>query len=296
MKRPIITLEDGTEVLDTTGDVDAFEYGGGVLFRAPDRRGIFWSFWSGRDLGEKNYRVFTAPIPLDVIEFFEPDPNELSKISEIHIRDIRKMGRSKNPIERLQVVMAIRDCDGASRVDPAHEPEIVSLYELSARWGAVFGLETDKVSMIELEDFIIRETVHKDYECGCVDGTYLGRHTEYKHALCAIADFMKHYGLERSNVFHEHEQGQLELVVWELETFVDKIPKRRAKLPEARWRNAMKRYVTSEILRKGITKQTQGQRNVVKERRRASARIAQKDRVARARAMRRSMEEIYGNS
>ena len=295
MKRPIITLEDGTEVLDTTGDVDAFEHGGGVLFRAPDRRGTFWTFWSARELGEKNYRVFTAPIPPDVIEYFDPDLKELALVSGIELREVRKLSRSKNPAERLQLVMAIRDCSGASRVDPAHEPELMSVHELSERWGAVFGIDAGDIPMVDYEDFIIRETPFKDYECGSVDGKYLGRHKEYKHALCAIADCMKEWGRDRSNVFHEHEHGKLELVVWERETFVGKIPKRRGKLPEARWRNSMKRYVTSEIRRKGIDKKAEAQRNVTRDRRRAKSRIAQKDRVERARTMRRSMEEIYGS-
>lgn len=295
MKRPIITLEDGTEVLETTGDVDAFEHGGGVLYRAPNRRGVFWTFWSARDLGEKNFRVFTAPVPPDVIEYFSPDIKELSLVSGFDIRDIRRLSRSKDHSERLQLVAAIRDSSGASRIDPSHEPEILTPWELSDRWGGVFGLPSGEVPMIELEDFIVRETPHGDYECGCVDGVYLGRHQEYKFALCAIADHMRQYGLERSNVFHEHEHGKLELVTWDPSTFVGKIPKRRGKLPEAKWRNAMKRYVTSEIRRKGIDKQAKAQRDLTKERRRAKARIAQNDRIERARAMRRSMEEIYRN-
>lgn len=295
MKRPIITLEDGTEVLETTGDVDAFEHGGGVLFRAPHRRGTFWTFWSSRELGEKSYRVFTAPIPPDVIEHFEPDLKELTFVSGIDLREMRKLSRSKNPVERLHLVMAIRDCNGASRVDPEHEPEIMSIHELSERWGAVFGIDAGEIPMVDYEDFIIRETPFRDYECGSVDGKYLGRYQEYKHALCAIADCMKEWGRDNSNVFHEHEREKLELVAWERDTFVGKIPKRRGKLPEARWRNSMKRYATSEIRRKGIDKKAEAQRSVTRERSRAKARIAQRDRIQRARDMRRSMEEIYGS-
>ncbi len=295
MKRPIITLEDGTEVLSTTGDVDAFEHGGGVLFRDPDRREFFWSFWSARDRGQKNYYVFTAPVPADVIEYFDPDMSELSIVSGMDERDIRRMGRSKNHDERLEIVMAIRECNGASRIDPSHEPETVSKYELAERWGKVFANKTSEVPMVEMDDFIIRETLHKDYECGCVDGTYLGRHSEYKFALCVIADFMSHHGLQNTNVFHEYEHGQLELVTWDPETFIGKAPVRRGKLPQARWRNAMKRYVTTEIRRKGIDRKAKAQKNVAKERRRAAAQIAQKNRMDRARELRRSMEEMYGS-
>lgn len=112
MKRPIITLEDGTEVLETTGDVDAFAHGGGVLFREPRRRDLFWTFWSERELGEKNFLVFTAPVPSNVIEFFEPDLSEVALVSGISIRDLRKLGRSKDPSERMQIMTAL-DFDGS---------------------------------------------------------------------------------------------------------------------------------------------------------------------------------------
>lgn len=294
MKRPIITLEDGTEVLDTTGDLDAFAHGGGVLFRAPNRRGTFWTFWSARGFGEKNYRVFTAPIPPDVIEYFDPDLKELALVSGIDIRDVRKLSSSKNPADRLQLVMAIRDCGGASRIDPSHGPELVTAHDLSCRWGAVFGLDGGDIPMVDYEDFIIRETSLNDYECGSVDGKYLGRHKEYKYALCAVADCMKEWGRSSANVFHEHERGSLELVAWDPETFIGKIPKRRGKLSKARWRNSMKQYVTSEIRRKGIDKKADAQRNVTRSRRRAQARVNQKDRIKRAKDIRRSMDEVYG--
>ena len=293
MKRPIITLEDGTEVLETTGDVDAFAHGGGVLFREPRRRDVFWTFWEERDPGEKNYLVFMAPLPHNVIEFFEPDLKEVAFVTGFEIRDLRRMGRSKNPSERLQVLMALRDCYGPSSIDPSRDPELVPRHELARRWGDVFAAYPEDIPMVDYDDFIVRETSYGDYECGCIDGRYLGRHSKYKHALCAIADFMREKGLEGSNVYHEYEHGDLELVAWEPETFVGKIPKRRAKLPEARWRNSMSKYVTEEIKRKGIESRTKNQRNIIKERKRKAARYSHENKIERARAMRRSSEEIY---
>ena len=293
MKRPIITLEDGTEVLETTGDVDAFAHGGGVLFREPRRRDVFWTFWDERERGEKNFLVFTAPLAPDVIEFYDPDLNEVALVTGFDIRSLRRMGRSKNPSERLQILVALRDCYGPSAIDPDHEPEMVSRHELARRWGDVFAAYPEDIPMVDYDDFIVRETSYGDYECGCVDGRYLGRHSTYKHALCAIADLMREKGLENSNVFHEHEYGDLELVAWEPETFVGKIPKRRAKLPEARWRNSMAKYVTEEIKRKGIERRTKSQRAIIKERRRKAAKHSHDAKIERARAMRRSSEEIY---
>lgn len=289
MKRPIITLENGIEVLETTGDADAFEHGGGVLFREPRRRDIFWTFWSARELGEKNYQVFTAPILQNVIDYFRPDIKELVKVSGVDARDLVRLGRSANPSDRLKVVMIICDCCGPSRIDPNHEPEIMSIYELSERWGDVFGYDIKNISKIEFEDFIIRE-VESDYECGTIDGKYLGRHKEYKHALCAIADFMNQFGRERSNVFHEYDHDHLELVSWNPETFVGKIPKRRGKLPEARWRNSMKKYLINEIHRKTHRKPE----DISQKRRQAKIRTNQKNRVRKAIELRQSFESIYG--
>lgn len=286
MRSPIITLGDGTEVLRTTGDVDALEHGGGVLFRPPDRRGFFWSFWEARELGQKNYHVFTAPVPDDVLEYFSPDVNEISKFADIDIRHVKRMGKSRDPRERLEIVIAIRDCCGSSRVDPSHEPEILTPFEMADRWGTVFGRNPKKTPILEYEDFIVRETSYHDYECGCLDGRYLGRHTSYKHALCAVADFMKNYGMENSNVFHEHEFMWLELVNWDPSTFVGKIPKRRGKIPETRWRAHVKRYVSSEIFRKGIDKQASKQIEIYKERKKAIAKLNQKKRIDHAREQR----------
>jgi hypothetical protein len=293
MKRPIIRLEDGTEVIETTGDVDALEHGGGVLYRESRGREFYWQFWREREAGQKNFEIFTTPVPDDVIAYFDPDIKELCKYADLELRDVRRLSRSKSPVERLQVVVAICDVYGPSRVDPSHDPEILDPFEMSVRWGDVFGVNSNEVFQADLEDFIVRETSFGDYECGCVDGTYLGRHKEYKHALCAIADFIRKFGMERSNLFHEHERGQLELVNWEPETFVGRVPKRRGKLAEAPWRNAMKRYASSDVQRKGIDRRAKAQKSVMKDRTRKAAQFARRDRLERAREFRRSLEESY---
>lgn len=290
MKRPIITLEDGTEVLSTTGDVDAFEHGGGVMFRPPRCREFFWSFWSARTFGDKTYRVFTAPVPEDVLAHFEPDTAELALVSGMDKRELKRLGRSRRPDDRLQVVMLICECSGPSRVDPTHEPVVMSPWELAERWGAVFANESADVPMVDYEDFIVRETVHGDYECGRVDGTYLGRYETYRDSLCVVADAMHQLACTHSNVYHEHEKGKLELIVWEPETFTGKVKKRRAKLPESRWRSQMKRYVTNEIIRKGVNKKTE---SVSRGRQRAATKIAQQKRIQRARDIRAEVESAY---
>jgi len=293
MKRPIITLEDGTEVLETTGDLDALEYGGGVLFREPRRRDVFWSFWSERPDGQKFFELFTAPVPSDIIEFFKPDLKEIALVSGIELRDIRRLAKSKNPVERLEIVQAIRDCNGPSSVDPSRTPERVSPFEMANRWGAVFDVAPEGVPMIEMDDFLVRETKYGNYECGCVDGNYLGRFDTFKKALCAVADYMHQHGLAESNLYHEHEFGKLELVGWEPETFIGKLPRRRGKLPESPWRNLMKKYINSETRKKGVGKRLKAQKQVVRQRQRRMAKSNQQARIERARDFRRAASEKY---
>jgi hypothetical protein len=293
MKRPIIRLENGIEVLKTTGDVDALAYGGGVLYREPRFLDIYWTFWEGRERGQKNFDVFTAPIPEDVIEYFDPDLKELCMVSGFDLRELRKLGRSKDPIERLDIVMAIRDCGGPSRVDPKHVPDEVSPFEMAERWGEVFDVSTNDIPMIEYEDYLVRETKNGRYECGCVDGTFLGRFDDFKYALCAVADHMRLRGSDDSNLFHEHDFGKIELVSWEPETFIGKLPRRRGKLPEAGWRNLVKRYVRAESRKKGIDNRLKSQKQVARQRKRRMTKQSQQARIERARDLRRSSEEKF---
>jgi len=293
MKRPIIRLENGIEVLKTTGDVDALAHGGGVLYREPRFREFYWTFWEERSVGQKNFEVFTAPVPSDVIEYFEPDMRELSTVSGYEIRELRKMGRSKDPIERLRVVQEIRNCNGPSKVDPGRTPESVSPFEMAERWGEVFDVSTKNIPMIEYEDYLVREIREGSYECGCVDGTYLGRYEDFKYALCAVADHMKKTAQSESNLFYEHEFGMIEIVKWEPETFIGKLPRRRGKLPEAGWRNLTKRYLRSESRKQGIDKRLKSQKQVTRQRKRRMAKQSQQARIERARSIGKSREEKY---
>lgn len=289
MKRPIITLEDGTEVLCTTGDSEALEYGGGVFFRTSDRRSFFWTFWAARDRGEKNYSVFTARVPDDVISYFDPDTDEITSVCGIKSRELKLLSKSRNPEDRLQVVMAIRDCCGSSRVDDNHEPEVMSPWELTNKWGDVFGIPKGSVSMIDLEDFIIRETDDKQYECGTVDGQYLGKHRAYEEALTFIANHMQNYGMLRSNVFHEHDYGKLELLACDWDSYVKDIAQRKKKLSATRWRNHVSKYTRTRNQKVCIFEP----KDVIIRRRRAANRLAQKGRIERARSLRRSLEDAY---
>lgn len=294
MKRPIFTLKNGIEVIGTTGDVDALAFGGGVVYREPRFHEVYWTFWPERPRGQKTFDVFTAPIPAEILEYFEPDVRELSMASGFGSTEIRKLSRSKDPLERLEIVKAIKDCNGASRVDPSHVPEEVTPFEMAERWGEVFHISTDGIPMIEYGDYIVRETKMASYECGRMDGTYLGRFEEFKFALCAVADDMRKNGTDEANLFHEHEFGKLELVRWDPETFIGKLPRRRGKLPEAHWRNLAKRYIRSESRKKGIDSRLKSQKQVTRQRKRQMAKSSQQARIERARSIGKDPKERRG--
>jgi len=291
--KPIITLQDETEVLEMTGDVDAFEHGGGVLFREPIHKDCYWQFWRGRNDGEKNYVVFTAPIPSDVLEFFAADVKELAKYSDIQTQLLRRLSRSKDPKERLQVVMAMRDVHGPSAIDPNQEPEILSPWELAERWGEVFGVCRGEIPSVDFEDYIIREAKQGGYECGCVDETYFGRFRTYKHALCAIAEHMRKVD-SNANTLFEHAPGKLELVIWDHHEFLDKDHSPIAKRNKVRWRAFVRQFSDENMRARAIQKRSQKQKSVMKKRAREKQKLAQRDRIAKARAFRKSQEEIYG--
>ncbi len=290
--RPILVLEDKTRVLDTTGDLDAFEHGGGVLFQEPKRKEVYWQFWGEREMGEKNYAVFTAPIPSNIIEIYEPDIRELCQYSELEIQTVRRLARSKDPKERLQIVMALREVYGASALDPNHEPEILTPWELAHRWGDVFGKELEGVAEVEYDDYIIRESNDGRYECGCVDGTYFGHYEKYKHCLCVIAQHMQEIGDPRPNVMHEHDRGKVELVLWDPAEFLSKNIVRKKVVAGPRWRAHMRIYVNGQKIADGIAKRAGKTKSIMKKRKQAAQRLRQKDNLERAKAMRRSLESI----
>ncbi len=294
MKRPVITLSNGIEVIDTTGDTDALAFGGGVVYREPRFHDVYWTFWTARPRGQKNFEVFTAPIPAEILEYFEPDVRELSMASGFESSEIRKLSRSRNPLERLQIVMAIKECNGASRIDPAHTPEEVTPFEMAERWGEVFDISTDGIPMIEYEDYLVRETGLGMYECGRIDGVYLGKFDKFKLALCAVADDMRKKEVDSVNLFHEHEFGKLELVKWDPDTFIGKLPRRRGKLPEAHWRNLVKRYIRSESRKKGIDSRLKSQKQVTQQRKRRMAKSSRQARIERARSIGKDPKENHG--
>lgn len=292
--KPILTLEDGTQVLETTGDQDAFDYGGGVIYLEPKGRYAYWQFWRARDPDQKNYEVWTAPIPRDVLAHFSGvDISELCIVGDMDVKQVRKDSRSRNLRERAALVGVICDALGPSAVDPDGEPDIISPFELKARWGPIFGADLDGVPQVDIEDYIIRDRSPSGFECGCVDGTYLGRYKKYEECLNVIAGHIANAHQDREpNVFHEHEPGALELIEWDRSRAKPAKPPTRCKFPMAPWRHAMRRYAAETNKLERARREKQRGDKVLRARQRAASIAEKKRRRDKVRNIRKNIEEM----
>lgn len=273
--RPVFTLTDGTEVLETTGDAEAIRYGGGVLYRSPGHD-VVWDFW---DAPEKNFFIYSAAVPVGVLEHYDGvDIQELVLVAagEVTEKEILVLSKSADPRARLQVVSLIRNAYGASHLDP-EGPDEVTKFELASQWGFLFGVEKESVEEFSQEDYLIREHDNR-WECGRIDGHFLGRFRQYKDALGAVADNMKKVGLF-TNLFHEHEPGKIELIEWEPAEHIGRCPIIRGKMPSAQWKVAMRQYVTKR-------KPQRRKRLATSIRRSEAMRVVQRKRIEKARSIR----------
>lgn len=289
MAQAIITLEDGVEVLETTGDLDAFAYGGGVVYKIPPHGDIFWQFWEEREPGQKNYHIYSSPVPIRIIsEFPGLDIKELCLVGEITKKEITKLSLSKDPKERITLLQIIREANGPSFLDP-DGPEILSPWDLAARWGVVFGQEKDALPKIDYDDFLIRSRTN-GYEAGLVSGKYLGRHEDYESALSAISYYMKKSGLSESNLFYEHEPYKIELIIWDPEKYDYRVDKTKIR-PSPYWRKEVKKY------QKDLDKLSRGKahnKSIMKTRKRKNDKMKQELRRERAREVREAIEKYLG--
>lgn len=239
MSRPILHLESGVQVIECTGDADALEYGGGVIYFCPRQESIFWEFWGPRAMGSSTFEVFNAPVPDRVIEHFQPDLKELSSISGYSEVDIRVMSRSPNPKERAKVVMAICECDGPSKVDRGDGPRMVNISKMVAKWGEVFGVSADEaMAQISPKDYIARRIGKKMFEVGRMDGCYLGRFQLFDEVVQAVASACL---TGAPNLYFEHGFGELEPVSWDRSDYPQTITANKG-VPSPKWRNFVRSY------------------------------------------------------
>jgi hypothetical protein len=273
--KPVFTLDDGTQVLETTGDSDALDYGGGVLYRAPGNL-VFWDFW---DAPEKNYFVYRADVSAGVLDRYEVDLQEicLASAGELTEKDIVKLSEDEDPRARLQLVSLIRDAYGATHIDPSGPMEATK-FDIAEQWGFLFGVEKDNVEEISPEDYIVKESDIR-WESGRVDGKFLGRYSRYEEAISAVADDMDKIGLF-TNLFHEHSPGKIELVQWDPSDYIGGAPVVRGKMPTVQWKIAMRKYNS------GPRRSSRRKKSISKIRRSESMKVAQRGRIERAKRIR----------
>jgi hypothetical protein len=281
--RPIVAL-DGIEILGTTGDLDAFEYGGGVIYRDTDRH-CFWEFWDAREEGERNFEVFTVPIPESIVEEYDfVDEDLLCEVADLSKQQVRVLARSRNPKDRVEILKYVRACYGASCMDPNDAPRVLTEWEIIRRWGSMFGRDISEESMADWDDYIICDTDDDryPYEFGRVNGQYFGRYDSYDDTLIAIARTMRKLDGFTFNVFHEYETEHLERIEWDPKEYLYrplKVPKK--KFPNVRWRHTMRPYAKAYEIKSRKQGRSQDGR-VFKMRKRAQMEAKRRDQKKRS--------------
>lgn len=171
----------GARVIGLTGDDDPWNHGGGVIFT--NEHGAWWQFWDPPS--GPNYIVYTAAVHANVLREAEyTDLNELEQLTGVAPDDLKRMSRSTLDTERASLVEILRETYGASAVAPG-DPERLTAWELTQRWGPVYGVDASTAPRFSLEDYLIIETPD-GYACGTIGGTALGVWADHKDALISI--------------------------------------------------------------------------------------------------------------
>lgn len=292
--KAFVTLDDGTVVLETTGDVNALAHGGGVVYKVPPRGECFWQFWSAREGGQKNYDVYTAYVPDDVLGHYEPDFKELMEVTQESPRELRRLSSSKNAKDRAYLVSLIVGCVGPTTICKDNYEEL-SPFDMAGRWGCLFGEPVNDVPMVDAEDYMIRERATGQWECGTIDGVYLGRHPNFETCLSHVAHHMQKIQNQDANVFLEHSLSQVERVSWSFTDYLGKMKvSHRKNHATGFWKNAVRPYM--EAAQKAARKSEKAaSRNdaILKDRKRFAQKQRQKGRLEKAREVREKIERMY---
>ena len=129
-------------VLNTTGDVNMFDYDAGVVFT--DKYGTHWERWEQVEDWDpdrpEEVLLYEIDVPENVWEAHTrfQDPKELKSISStvgMDPEEVRKLGESKEVRDRVEALDIIMGTWGASYFDPS--PITLTRSELKKRWGRV---------------------------------------------------------------------------------------------------------------------------------------------------------------
>jgi len=99
----------------TTGDVNAFEYGGGLVFDKGN--GPEWWVWDEPDEGG-DLLVYRVSVPEDVLEYYNwADVDAVARSTGESVMDIKRRGSSKNPLNRVRAMESIAGHYGIMEFD-----------------------------------------------------------------------------------------------------------------------------------------------------------------------------------
>lgn len=226
-----------TVVLEKTGDDDSFEYGGGVLYKKDDAE--FWQFWESPT--RKNYLVWTARIPRDVLKEYKRIPrDEIASILDVDTDTLRTMGRSRQYGDRFALIEAISELEGRSAI--VRREEDLTPWELAQRWGTAIGVDPESVPQMDDDDYIIIE-YRGAFGCGQLGEVMLGCFKTFECCAAVIADHSESMG-NASNVYFEVSSGKLERVDWTRSKWVGRKSRRlRGQFSRAIWRSKVKEYL-----------------------------------------------------
>ncbi len=138
--------EDDVALL-STGDVNALEYGGGILYFQPEYNEFLWVFWDGPDdddeeeLEAYTYRVYMfryAPeedlfsSPHGGLDWAEKDLDSIASTVGMTGSELRQLGRAP-PLEKWNAAEVVKAHWGSENLD--HSPFEQSHAEMEKRYG-----------------------------------------------------------------------------------------------------------------------------------------------------------------
>jgi len=204
---------EGARVLGLTGAENSLADGGGVFFRLDGE--LYWQWWYAPL--HKRYRVFTAPIPKDVLKKFPVDTESLTGQSEYTEDELFVFSVSEDPHDRVRVMEVISDVYGGRELDD--EPEQLTEDDLDDRWSEQMGMDDrrdddelepefdqdeyeadDEEEEIELpdemgdSDYFLRENEDEQWDVFDGSGEHLSEFEDTQSALLFIAEQMLETG------------------------------------------------------------------------------------------------------
>jgi len=168
-------------VIGTTGDVDPFSYGGGVIYKAGDS--VVWEWWDEPETDDPNERimVYRRHLDGDVLATFPADMVKSAAAAVgVPVSELRSASKSKNPMDVQRALEAVVLTWGPIEVD--QYPIELTLSQLKKRWNR------------RLDSFLRRRWrgaakesgLKSDEQLAAIDPVYLTRTDRIRYAKALI--------------------------------------------------------------------------------------------------------------